>query len=73
MNAWDDPRVRQKPILQDLREFAEEYESTLKKYEQENNVPKEESTQNEILRLVEEAELEKKKKEDGVECGKMSE
>ncbi len=39
MNAWDDPRVRQKPILQDLREFAQEYERDLKKYELENNIP----------------------------------
>ena len=28
-DAWEDPRVRQKPILQDLREFAEEYERDL--------------------------------------------
>ena len=58
MNAWDDPRVRQKPILKDLREFVEEYEEVLKKYEEENNVPKEESTQNEMRAIVEEAEKE---------------
>ena len=26
MNAWDDPRVKQKPILDDLKDFVEEYE-----------------------------------------------
>lgn len=43
MNAWTDPRVRQKPILLDLREFAEEFEQKLKEHEEKNNVPKEES------------------------------
>lgn len=44
MNAWDDPSVRQKPILEDLRDFAEEYEADLKKYEQDNGIPAEKST-----------------------------
>jgi len=43
MNAWDDPRVKQKPILQDIREFAEEFEKDLKIHEEKNNIPKEES------------------------------
>ena len=34
MNAWNDSRVKQKPILEDLRDFAEEYEKELKKYEE---------------------------------------
>lgn len=74
MNAWDDPRIKQKPILQDLREFAEEYEQNLKDYEEKNQVPKEESSQNEIMKLVEEAEAErdKKVKQSGVEYGQMS-
>jgi hypothetical protein len=33
MNAWDDPRVKQKPILDDLKEFVEEYEQILKDHE----------------------------------------
>ncbi len=43
MNAWSDLRVRQKPILEDLREFAEEFEQKLKEHEEKNNVPKEQS------------------------------
>lgn len=26
MNAWSDSRIKQKPILEDLRDFAEEFE-----------------------------------------------
>ncbi len=53
MNAWDDPRVRQKPILQDLREFAVEYEEDLKKYEEQLGIPKEQSSQNQVLGIIE--------------------
>jgi 16S rRNA C967 or C1407 C5-methylase (RsmB/RsmF family) len=66
MNAWDDPNVRQKPILEDLREFAEEYEADLRRYEQEHGVPPEKSSQNEILKLVEEAEEESRKRKAAV-------
>lgn len=41
MNAWSDPRVKQKPILQDLKDFAEEFEKDLKIHEEKNNIPKE--------------------------------
>lgn len=71
MNAWDDPSVRQKPILEDLRDFAEEYEADLKKYEQENGIPAENSTQNEIMKMVQEAEEESRKKKEaaGIKSG----
>lgn len=74
MNAWDDPNVRQKPILEDLREFAEEYEADLRRYEQEHGVPPEKSSQNEILKLVEEAEEESRKRKAavGIQSGQMS-
>ena len=51
-NAWEDPNIRQKPIMQDLREFAEEYEKDLQKYEAENNIPKDQSSHNQILSVV---------------------
>jgi len=74
MNAWDDPNVRQKPILEDLREFAEEYEADLRRYEQEHGVPPEKSSQNEILKLVEQAEEESRKRKaaTGIQSGQMS-
>jgi hypothetical protein len=74
MNAWEDPNVRQKPILEDLREFAEEYEADLRRYEQEHGVPPEKSSQNEILKLVEEAEEESRKRKAavGIQSGLMS-
>jgi len=53
LNAWDDPRVRQKPILQDLREFAQEYEADLKKYEEKQGIPSEKSSQNQVMALIE--------------------
>ncbi|TNV84770.1 hypothetical protein FGO68_gene17463 [Halteria grandinella] len=73
-NAWDDPSIRQKPILQDLKEFALEYEKDLSKYEEQKGIPKEQSTQNEVLSLVLEAEEEarQRKKASGVNFGKMS-
>ena len=61
-NAWEDPNIRQKPIMQDLREFAEEYEKDLQKYEAENNIPKDQSSQNQILSVVQEAEKESRQK-----------
>ena len=71
MNAWDDARIKQKPILQDLRDFAEEYEQTLKEHEEKTGVPKEQSSQNEILQLVQEAEeaQAKRVKDSGIEYG----
>lgn len=73
-NAWDDPSIRQKPILQDLKEFAVDYERDLSKYEESKGIPKEQSTQNEVLSLVLQAEEEsrQRKKESGVKFGKMS-
>ena len=66
--------IRQKPILEDLREFAEEYEADLRKYEDENGVPPEKSARNEILNIVKEAEEAsiKRKAAMGVETGHMS-
>jgi len=55
MNAWDNPLVRQKPILEDLSEFVNEYEQALKDHEAKNNVPKELSTQNEFKQIITEA------------------
>lgn len=74
LNAWDDPRVRQKPILQDLREFAQEYEADLKKYEEEQGIPSDKSSQNQIMALIEQAEEEarRKKEASGVQFGQMS-
>jgi predicted DNA-binding protein YlxM (UPF0122 family) len=43
MDAWENENVRQKPIMDDVKEFVEEYEAKLKIYEEENKVPKEES------------------------------
>jgi hypothetical protein len=41
MNPWSDERVRQKPILEDIKDFATEFERDLKIYEEKNGVPKE--------------------------------
>jgi hypothetical protein len=46
MNPWENERVKQKPILKDLQEFAEEFERDLKVYEEKNNIPAELSNQN---------------------------
>lgn len=39
MNAWNDTRVKQKPILDDLKDFVEEYETLLKEHEEKNSIP----------------------------------
>eukprot|EP00347_Sterkiella_histriomuscorum_P014872 403359204 len=74
MNAWSDPKVKQKPILEDLRDFAEDYEKELKAYEEKHNVPADQSQQNQILQMVKEAQAQQKQqlKESGVQLGKMS-
>lgn len=41
MNAWEDPRIKQKPILDDLKDFVEEFETLLKDHEEKNKVPAE--------------------------------
>ena len=44
MDAWNNPNVRQKNILDDLKDFVEEYEDNLKKYEEEKQIPKNKSS-----------------------------
>jgi len=46
MDPWNDARVRQPRILDDLKDFVEEYEGMLKEEEEKSGVPKEKSNQN---------------------------
>lgn len=70
MNAWENEKVRQKPIMDDIKDFIDDYEKGLKVYEEKQGIPQHQSSQNEMRNLIQTNEEEKKQSE--VEMGSLT-
>ena len=74
-DAWNNSKIRQKPILDELGEFSEWYETGYKKYCDENNIPVEERTKLGMIETIEEAKVQENNRFEamGIPMGNLSE
>ena len=73
-DVWGDPTQPPKSIIDDLKDFVEEFEDMIKKDEEKKGVPPEKSSQNEFRSMVKEGEKEgeeRKEKRGGVGLEEM--
>ena len=70
MNPWENHNVVQKGIMDDIKDFVEEYEKGLEEYEKQKGVPEAERSKGAFKELVEEA---KQESAHGLEMGNLTE